>query len=192
VHRVVGEDEERRTSFSESLEEADHMRARRSYDPLLLALLWRSATTAADRARVRFGASRVRLQRYEELVRRPEDEVRALCQWLSVEYSSDMLKVPLIQSSSGTADRDIAQFPRHEPVERWKRHMTDREVASIESGCRRQMRKLGYPSHPPSPRSAVVIAWALLPLAGMRAYLRNRHRFGGGTRSVFSRIAGTH
>jgi hypothetical protein len=64
---------------------ADRRRIQRSYNVVVHALLWRSAMTAAREAHNAYGSTRIRLQRYEDLVGRPEEALRSLADWLGLE-----------------------------------------------------------------------------------------------------------
>src|SRR4051794_5259833 len=67
-------------------------------NPLLVGLLWRSAATAGLRAQGRFGADRVRVVRYEDVVAEPEARAAELAEWLGLAYDPGMLRVPLVGS----------------------------------------------------------------------------------------------
>ena len=69
-----------RRGVTESTElEADRERSRRSYNPVLMSLLWRGVVRASFAALERHGPERVRIQRFERLAAAPEAEVRELC-----------------------------------------------------------------------------------------------------------------
>ena len=56
--------------------EADRERTRRSYNPVLMSLLWRGVVRASFDAFERHGPERVRIQRFERLAAEPEAEVQ--------------------------------------------------------------------------------------------------------------------
>jgi hypothetical protein len=169
--------------------QADQLRAQRSYNVLLSALLWKSATTASHRAQARHGDQRVRLTYYEDLINQPQIEVRELCRWLQIDYSDQMLLVRLIQSSHPTPDSDEAQLPRTEPLERWKHRLTTSEIAIIQHTCHQQMQQLGYPLQPVSSLAALTRAWLSLPTALCQALIANRHRLGNALQFLKTRAA---
>ncbi|HKP19226.1 MAG TPA: sulfotransferase [Gaiellaceae bacterium] len=150
------------------------VRLRRSYHPLLSALIWRWAMRAGQSAAARYGEDRVRLQRYEALVTEPEKNVAEICAWLDLPYSPTMLSVDFVRSSSlAPAGSGI----KPEAATRWRNSLTSREIAVVESACKRPMRALGYePYLRRRPRGAVPRAWLELPWAAANAFLANRTR----------------
>jgi hypothetical protein len=154
--------------------ERSRVRLRRSYHPLLSALVWRWAMKAGRAAAQRHGDDRVRLQSYEDLVTDPEGNVAEVCAWLELTYSSNMLAVNFVRSSSLAP---TAHGIRPEAATRWRKSLTPREIAVVESACRRPMRALGYePVVRRRPRAAVARAWIELPWAAGNAFLANRFR----------------
>jgi hypothetical protein len=160
----------------EKLERYARSRVRlfRSYHPLLSALIWRWAMRAGQSAAARYGEDRIRLQRYEALVTEPDKNVGEICEWLSLPSSPKMLSVDFVRSSS-LAPAGIGIRP--EAATRWRNSLTSREIAVVESACKRPMRALGYePVLRRRPRGAVARAWLELPWAAANAFLANRGR----------------
>ena len=101
---------------------ADRRRSRRSYNPVLMSLLWRGVVQASYQALHRHGAERVRIQRFERLAERPEDETRELCAWLGLAYEPAMLEIPVVNSSYATAGEGVST----EPLDRWRERLSAR------------------------------------------------------------------
>ena len=153
----------------------EELRVRRSYDILVISLLWRSAIRAGARARQRHGDDTVRLLPYEELVADPEEVMRQLAAWLGLDFSTSMLDVPMLNSSSSTFT--VHAGVSSEPLHRWRRRLSDQEIAVVQSSCRRAMDEHGYGLE--DVRSfplALAVAWARFPWAVVRAALANRQR----------------
>jgi hypothetical protein len=164
----------RREESDEATHE-DRRRARRSYDPILNALLWRSAMQASLDARKKYGGESVHFLRYEDLLGDPETTLRALTDWLGHQYDAAMLDVPIAYSSYAIPGGGISK----EPLERWRAKLTPTEVGVVQTCCRRPMAELGYVLEPVSPPlHRVALTWAAVPVALFRATLANRARLG--------------
>jgi hypothetical protein len=155
----------------------DNERARRSYNPLVLSLLWRSQLQAAVSAADRFGPGRVRIVRYEDVVGDFERTIGGLAGWLGLPYEASMADVPMLNSS----------FNRFEPtagvssqsLERWRTALDRDEIGLIQSACGRLAARHGYEPEPVRARATVLAAqWATLPVSAARAVLVNRDRTG--------------
>jgi len=155
----------------------EEARVRRTYNPLLLSLLWRSTVRATLDAADRFGRERVRVQKYESIVRDSTSEIESLCDWLGVDFDQAMLDVPMLNSSFSrfAEGRGVSA----EAMERWRERLSPAEIAVVQSCCRRDMERLDYAPEPVrSGALPVVRAWATLPRAVARAALANRERMG--------------
>lgn len=167
--------------------EADHERARRSYHPVTISLLWRGAMRAAIAAQGTFGAARVRLQRYERLAQRSEAEVRELAEWLGLAFEPAMAAPPM--SNSSYARFEVKAGVSSESVDRWRDKLSPGEIATVESVCGPTLRELGYDLVAPrGTRSAVAWQWTTFPVFAARAALVNRRRIAGLPSYVMRRL----
>lgn len=112
------------------------------------ARLWLRCVTAAEQCSGRSNYLRVS---YESLACEPDQELRQVCAFLGVEYSSDMLKA----ESGNDVDRWWFQRSR-EPVnrsrlEKWRTELSPRKVAAIEWITGATMTDLGYERSMASP-----------------------------------------
>jgi hypothetical protein len=165
---------------------ADRTRARRSYNIVVASLLAKAALRAAVRAQARFGADRVRLLVYEDLVRDPAGGYSELAEWLGLPYDPAMLEVPLVQSSYAEAG---AAGISTEPLDRWRKKLSPAEIRVIESCCGDVMRELGYSlDRPRCSPLAVPAAWLSTVPAGLRIATANRRRLGRAGRYVGARL----
>jgi Sulfotransferase family len=151
---------------------AERTRSKRSYHPILASLMWRGVIRAEYDARQRFGGERIRLERFEDLVATPDPSVRALCEWLELEFEPQMLEIPVVNSS-------YAGSSAPEAIDRWRAKLPPRELAAVERCCGELMAELGYSRElPPMSAAAYAAAWLTVPYATARAALANRWRLG--------------
>jgi hypothetical protein len=155
--------------------EADRERSRRSYNPVLMSLLWRGVVRASFAALERHGAERVRIQRFERLAASPEAEVRELCAWLGLEFEPALLEIPVVNSSYATTGAGVSS----EPVERWRERLAPAEVGIVQAVCEPLLSQLGYaPDDVRVSRGRLAWAWTTVPFAVARAAVVNRRRLG--------------
>ena len=153
----------------------EQARTERSYHIVLAALLWRGTVSAAVAAKRRFGADRVRIQRYEDLAIEPESAVRGLVEWLGLRFDPALLEVPMHNSS-------VAEFSRASgvstaPVERWRSRLSKGEIGVIEWWAGAAMRDAGYErSLAQAPLGALATTALSIPFALARAVAANRRR----------------
>lgn len=175
-HHQGGFDLAADAGHAQALEEEEE-RARASFDPGVISLLWRATVSAGHAARQRYGASRVRLLRYEDLVADPGGTLVDVMAWLGLEYETGMVDVPMHNSSfsSFRAGSGVSS----EPVDRWRTTLAPRDVAIVQLWCRRGLTDLGYPLDPAQiGGTARIRALTSLPTAAGRAVWVNRSRAG--------------
>lgn len=162
-------------------------RTRASYDPVLATLLWRLTITAARRAERTFGDQRVRIVRYEDLVSAPERTLQWLADWLGLDYEPAMLDVPLHNSSFSRFQPHAGIVPG--PADRWRRKLSDREIAIIQSWAAGELREAGYESEAVHEGPGIRLrSLPRLAVALIRAARANRSRMGSLWRYVGRRV----
>jgi hypothetical protein len=177
----------RRQASGQGAAAADNARAARSYNVVLNALIWRSAAAATLAALGRHGPDRVHVLQYEQLLARPEQTLRELCDWLGLAYRERMLQVRIVHSSYGTQGSGISR----EPLERWREKLAPSEIRTIERHCGRLMDAHGYAlENPAAPIHRQALTYASVPFAVVRAGYANRRRLGKPTEYVRKRLAG--
>jgi hypothetical protein len=163
---------------------ADRERTRKSFNVVLMSLLWRGVVRASHAALARHGRDRVRVQRFERLAEEPEAEVRDLCGWLGLEFEPAMLEVGVVNSSYATAAEGVAT----EAVDRWRERLSERDVAVVQSVCGPLMDELGYArDEARASQASIAAAWASAPFAAARAAALNRARLGRAVQYVRTR-----
>jgi hypothetical protein len=164
---------------------ADRVRATKSYHPVLSALLIKGAVEASRQAQRRFGEDHVLLLRYEDLVLEPEASVRALADWIGVDYAPSMLEVSDKYGSYGDVGGGISQAP----LERWRKKLSPTEISVIQTCCRSTMEQTGYARERVAPPPLELArTWASVPVAVIRATLVNRNRLGRASEYVLKRL----
>ncbi len=168
---------------------AQQLRKRRSYDLLLMSLMWRSAADRAAAAVRRYGDGVVRIVRYEDLVHDPRAAFTGLATWLDLDFSEELLKVR-VTASTYTKTDSLEGFTERS-VQRWRERLSDGEVATIQSVCGRWMHALGYELQPTDQAwMHIAKSWAGLPLSAARAAMANRERTGPIVPYVWRRAKG--
>jgi hypothetical protein len=166
--------------------EAEQDRVRRSYHPATISMLWRAQTNAAVKARDRWGARRVYIQRYEDLVADPAHSLKDLTAWLGLSFQEVMLQVPMHNSSYERYDRK--QGISRAAVDRWKKKLTPAEIRIVDRVCQSAMQLLGYEAVAHSGLSfSEYSLWARWPVAVASAAIANRERSGGLVKYIYRR-----
>ena len=165
----------------------DEARSQKSYHIVIATMMWMAAVGAARKAVQRYGADRVRIVKYEDVVADPETVLRPVCDWLDIPFDKTLLEIPLHNSSSAdfTAKAGVSTAPQH----RWKTVLSSQEIGVIEWVARRIMPLYGYaPATTGNSILAVARAYATLPVAVIRAARANRDRYTSLPDYVFRRL----
>ncbi len=119
------------------------------FHPLHTARLWARQQALGRAALERLGPDRVLRVRYEDLVRSPREAIEGICAFAGLDLHPAML-----DHASRPAARQAARLSASwrlagQPIQaarsgRWRRVLTDREVALVEGACAPAMRELGY------------------------------------------------
>jgi hypothetical protein len=112
-----------------------------NYHPYTITQLWCSCIHAASSCDYH---SRFHSVRYEDLVVKPEETVRSLCEFLSIEFEENMLNIPTVGSSMGedaAHETGIASTRSG----RWRRGgLSEVEINICESIAWQEMPEFGY------------------------------------------------
>jgi hypothetical protein len=143
---------------------------------------------------------RYRTVRFEDLIRKPEETLRDLCEFLHEDFSPDMLtmegspghrdKLRQNNQTSGSAVPLSEQF-----IGRFRKRLSPYEIAFIQSACRQEMASFGYPEEPVRLSAKALSLYHLyyrpanrLRMAGWLAVERLNQRYPG----VFGRKPSSH
>ena len=151
-------------------------RASASYHPVTVALLWKAALRAALQAREKFGADRVRIQSYEQVVLNPDEELANLFDWIGAPHPKNMINVPT-QNSSYDTYSEGGGF-RTSAVTRWKQMLSPGEVRVVEQAAGSLLERAGYEAASSSGRIGALRYWATFAPAAIRAVRTNSARSG--------------
>lgn len=167
----------------------EQRRVRRSYHPLLQAMIWRGACNSALRAHRVYGNERIRLLRYEDFVGNPERELGELASWLGTSFNPSGLQTVPHMASSYFSDVQQNAGVSSSPVTRWQSKLSKAEVFAVETCASEQLEANGY--HLLKPKTTFLARWrpwCSLPWAAARAALSNKGRHGGMCRYFYRRL----
>lgn len=104
--------------------------------------------------------------RYEDLVASPEIEVRAICDFLALRYSPDMLAIEQTDRSKVVEDQagwftNVWSGITTAAVGKWRTDLTPRQVEMFESVAGNELRALGYVTNGVTTSPALVPAYAV-------------------------------
>ena len=116
-------------------------RAKASYNPILNALIWKSATNAALSAANRFGSERVRIITYESLCTDPLDTFGDFAEWMGFDRPTSLPELIVTNSSY---ERDNAGGVTLRSFDRWKSSLTRHEIRICEMMAGDTLSAAGY------------------------------------------------
>jgi hypothetical protein len=163
---------------------AESRRVQRSFSIGIAALMWRAAQKAAWRGRKRLGPERLYIQKFEDLLAEPHQQISLICDFLGIFPIPEMQKVERINSSysprsEGGIDENAARA--------WENRLADRESWIIEKICAGPMVNGGYvpiAKHPIALMVEVFRTCARIPVA----FITNLHRMGSPLTWVLRRL----
>lgn len=120
----------------------DEARTRKSYHLVLAAMMWRGAVNAAFKAKQNCKSDHVKIIRYEDVTNNAEKTLSDLCDWLDVKFTSEMLNIPL-HNSSTIKFTDAAGVSKA-PQNRWRNVLSQNEVGIIQQVAGSTLSKAGY------------------------------------------------
>jgi len=114
------------------------------------AATWKLRVETGQRVGAQLGNNVYREIRYEALVEKPEEELRALCEWLDLEYSPAMIDFHKNSMKSMPKQYESLFEKAKRPADAsrvyaWKRGMPRKNIADVESVAGSLMVELGYP-----------------------------------------------
>lgn len=166
---------------------ADMDRVKKSYNIVLATLMWRAAANAAILANKKHGPDRVRIVRYEDVIATPETTTRDVVRWLGIDYSSDLLSVPLHNSSTMGTDHSAGISTA--PQNRWRKVLSEREIGIIQKVAEPGLTGAGFELlDVKAGPVTMALAYAGLPFSVVRAARANRGRVSSLPRYAMRRI----
>jgi len=150
------------------------LRSWSNYHPYTIARLWKSAIIEARKyeSHPRFYSIR-----YEDLVSRPSEIVRKLCDFTGLGFEDQMLNIPKVGSSLGKDDPGSLGIDPARALSWRTGGLTDTEIAICERVCKNAMNMYHYD---PVSNNRMTMRYALtmsvFPLKATLALLMNIHR----------------
>ncbi|MFK7809337.1 MAG: sulfotransferase [Saprospiraceae bacterium] len=115
----------------------------RAYQSLALsAQLWVDGNIQALVNQQLIGKEQYKFVHYENLLREPEKEVRAICSFLQIPYNASMLDLEDQQLQK--EESYVKSFFDISKIDKWKQQLTDRETRIIENIQGPLLKELGY------------------------------------------------
>lgn len=111
---------------------------------------WTRGVEGSLREGAVLGSERYYVLRYEDLILKPEDSLKNLCDFLGVAYAPQMLEYgEMVSQKVPNNKRDLwpilDQKPQADKVERWRRELNSAQCAIIEDWTKDLLSKLNYP-----------------------------------------------
>jgi Sulfotransferase family len=125
---------------------------------------WATAIRQGHKAAERY-RGRVLEVRYEDLVSKPADEVAAICDFLGLTYSDDMLAIEGTDRSKVVAEQsvwftNVWSGITAAAVGKWRTELTPRQIEVFETVAGKELRALGYETSDATSSPALVPAYA--------------------------------
>lgn len=142
-----------------------------NYHPYTMTKLWMNAANTGEALK---GHSRFIQIRFEDLITKPEETIRKLCQFIGVDFQAGMLDVPIVGSSQ-RKDEGRKGFSA-ESVDSWRNVLSAAELWTIERTAGDVMARYGYAPLAMSPGLGLAAIVARYPLHAMGVALSNPRR----------------
>lgn len=117
------------------------------YHPIVTALLWRSSANVMQQNALKKYPGRMIWVQYEALVNKPHEEVKRLCEFADLPYTSNLLEVESHNSSFDEGTSGIFSSS----VGRWQTCLEDDEVWWAQRLTKQNMETFGYLRHTGNP-----------------------------------------
>tara|TARA_B100000927_G_C16466716_1_gene470010 strand:- start:550 stop:1563 length:1014 start_codon:yes stop_codon:yes gene_type:complete len=147
-----------------------------NYHPILIAKVWNSSLCYTSKF---MNHKRVKVVKFEELLLSPEIIIEDVCKFLAINFCKEMLKVPLVGSSTQNDDPKI-DFIDKSKINKWKNGgISDAEIYLSQKFSKKMMREFGYEEKKISFFNPLVLFYILsFPIKLFFSFLFNLHRMG--------------
>jgi len=157
-----------------------------NYHPITMALLWRSSINQINEFKNRKG---VHIVKFEELILKPESELKKITKILNVDYSKDMLNVHQAGSSEVQDKSKIGINKSRVNPWRVSNAINKTEIYICEKICTDQMKEYGYTLSGARPSLIVLLyLYITFPLKTIASLLFNIKRYKNINTSLFTRV----
>ena len=110
------------------------------YHPLITSLLWKMNIRKLDTLKSKLKDTQLFIQNYEDIVTKPDAEIKKLCNFLDITYESKMQNIVTNNSSEGSLKQGIFSSS----IGRWERELSNEEVCLVEYLAGKQLSNYGY------------------------------------------------
>jgi hypothetical protein len=125
------------------------------YDPVLHSFAWKSACRQGNRAKDRHPGNMFAM-RYEDLVQNPEDSIKAVCDFVDLQYTQEMLQVSITNSTSHRPDSPSGISAS--AIDWWQTQLPESAILICNRVNRAEIRDRGYePYHVRHKRSYLAL-----------------------------------
>lgn len=112
-----------------------------NYHPILTSKIWNSSLSNTLNFQ---NHDRVKIIKFEEIVLSPEEIMKEVCLFLNIEFQKNMLRVPLVGSST-QEDNQNKQFIDNSKIEKWKKGgLRDSEIYLSQLVSHKNMQQFSY------------------------------------------------
>ncbi len=131
----------RAVALSELVKLKGNERVKRTFNAFNLIVRWSTAMQLVKRLGSR---ENVHFLTYEDLIRSPGVQVQAVCDFLKIDYHTEMLDVGVTNSSFSDKEQRGIGF-NTDNLDRWKQDLSPAHIALIEHHLGSEMEAMGYP-----------------------------------------------
>ena len=128
------------------------------------AFHWRLRVNRGHRSGQVLGPDRYREFHYEDLIEDPESTVRAICDWLGLDFHEEMLDYQgtaekFLAEAKNPADHQHLTLAPTKGLVDWRRSMSSHDVALFEAIAGDTLEAVGYQCVSSTKISSVVVGW---------------------------------
>ncbi len=160
-------------------------RLKKLYHPVVTSMLWKSSMKLIPKIIGMVPPNNFYLLKYEQLVTKPEQEIKNLCTMIEEYFEPAMLDIKFANSSAGTTGNGIFSSS----VGRWKKDLPLEDAYIAQSITKKELYKLGYPEEKLESNLVKVVGkWMTSPLAFVRGLHANKDSRGPLLPYLYTRV----
>ena len=166
----------RRSLGASAIPLSEAIRSYINYHPILTAKIWNSSLYQTSKFR---SNSRVKIIKFEDLLVDSRTQVYEICKFLEIDFQENMLKVPVIGSSTENDSKSELVIDSSK-ISKWKKGgLTSSEIYLSQNLSSNMMAEFGYEKETFTfPPIMVVLHFISFPFKLGLAFVLNYHRIG--------------
>lgn len=147
-----------------------------NYHPILIAKVWSSSLFYTSKF---MSHKRIKVIKFEELLFSPESVTEDICKFLKINFSKEMLNIPLVGSSTQN-DKFNINLIDNSKINKWKNGgLSDAEIYLSQKFSKEMMREFGYKEKKIGFFPPLVLFYIIsFPINLCLSFLFNLHRMG--------------